>query len=117
MLERWRRRHGGPGRRIPEDLWDLAVEVAEVEGVPATARALRLDVARLEERMMVAQAEGSHNGEHSRLKFVKLEAAEVGAVGRSAVDVVSAAGNRLHIDTRCAGPLGCRGACARVLRV
>jgi hypothetical protein len=50
-LKRWRVRHGGRGRRIPEDLWAEAIKVASVEGIEVTARELSLDSARLESRI------------------------------------------------------------------
>src|SRR5436309_1638309 len=46
-LARWREQYGGPGIRLPEQLWAEAAEVARVEGVAVTARALRMDRARL----------------------------------------------------------------------
>ena len=109
-FEHWRRRHGGPGRRLPDELWELAVQVSRVQGAPETARALRLDVARLEERLEIELGplrEGASGDECSRLEFVELGASEVGAAGRSAIKVVSAAGDRLHIDT--AAPLDVAG--------
>jgi hypothetical protein len=39
----WRGESGGRGSRIPEGLWKAAVEVAQVEGVWATAKALRFN--------------------------------------------------------------------------
>jgi hypothetical protein len=32
-LEHWRDQHGGRGRRIPDELWAEAMEVAKEEGV------------------------------------------------------------------------------------
>jgi hypothetical protein len=46
-LTDWRRRHGGRGRPIPAALWSEAADVARVNGVAGTARALRLDPTRL----------------------------------------------------------------------
>lgn len=39
-LQRWRQRHGGPGRRIPEALWEEAATLAQREGVVEVARAV-----------------------------------------------------------------------------
>lgn len=50
-LSRWRSQHGGRGRPIPAELWSAAVDVASVEGVEATARALGVDRARLSRRI------------------------------------------------------------------
>ena len=56
-VERWRVRRGGRGIRIPEELWNEAVKVARIEGVLATARALRLAPERLAARMTGASKE------------------------------------------------------------
>lgn len=46
-LTSWRRRAGGPGRRIPAGLWAEAAEAARTNGITETARALRLDARKL----------------------------------------------------------------------
>ena len=43
QVERWRQQRGRRGERIPEELWNAAVEAARVEGVHATCRALRFN--------------------------------------------------------------------------
>jgi hypothetical protein len=48
-LARWRAGRDGRGIRVPEAMWAEVVEVARVEGVEATARALHL-TARLKQR-------------------------------------------------------------------
>lgn len=50
-LATWRRRAGGRGRRIPNELWAEAAEVARARGVKETARALRLDARRLGQKV------------------------------------------------------------------
>jgi hypothetical protein len=47
----WAWAPGGRGIPVPEELWAEVVKVARVEGAGTTARALRLDRARLEARM------------------------------------------------------------------
>ena len=52
QLKQWRERGGGGrGKRIPEKHWKRAAEVARVIGVEITARATRLHVGRLRQRM------------------------------------------------------------------
>lgn len=47
-VQAWRRREGGgPGKRVPDELWEQAVRVARVAGLTATARATRLNYDRL----------------------------------------------------------------------
>ena len=50
-LATWRKQDGGGrGSRIPDELWNDAVRVAEVDGMWATARALHFNYQRLKER-------------------------------------------------------------------
>lgn len=53
-MSQWRKKGGGRGTRIPEELWHEALEVARLEGTYATARAARLNYDRLKERSRVA---------------------------------------------------------------
>jgi hypothetical protein len=59
-FETWRRNRGA-SRRIPEDLWREAVELAGRHGVWRTARALRLNNNELKQRLVARTAcdEGS----------------------------------------------------------
>ena len=50
QFENWRRERKR-GQRIPEDLWDTAVELAKQQGVWPAARALNLDHNRLKRRV------------------------------------------------------------------
>lgn len=96
-LQRWRRDHGGPGRRIPEELWELAADVARVEGVEETARALRLDSARLEREVAGSQVVAT--AQTAPLEYVELGASEVGlTTQRASLEVVTAGGDRLRIE-------------------
>lgn len=49
-FEQWRRNRGRQ-RRIPDRLWRMAAKAAEIHGVQSTARRLRLNAARLKQRM------------------------------------------------------------------
>ena len=78
-VERWRARHGGPGVRIPERLWSLAVEVARSEGVGTTARCLGLDRRRLTRRVgldPVADGNGQGKSGEAAATFVELRLSE-----------------------------------------
>lgn len=87
-LTRWRVKHGGPGRRIPEEIWSAAVELARMEGVEPIAHALRLNAERLERR--VEDAEGIEITE-----FVEITG-EV--AGTSVVSVKGPRGERLLLE-------------------
>jgi hypothetical protein len=62
-LTQWRAQHGGRGIPVPEELWAEVVKVARVEGAGTTARALRLDRARLEARMAMDWGGGGCRGQ------------------------------------------------------
>jgi hypothetical protein len=94
-LERWRREHGGPGRLIPEEIWDEAVVVARTEGVEAAAGALRLGRARLASRM--EQAAGSKDATATAGDFVEIPADDRCAPGQTVVRLVGRDGDRLEI--------------------
>ncbi len=92
-LERWRRGFGGRGRRIPERLWRRAAGVAQQWGTAETARALRLDVARLARR--VAGMAGDAGT--TVASFVEIDAAEMSSALCSTVEVASTRGDRMRI--------------------
>lgn len=88
-LSVWRRKQGGRGRRLPEDLWGEAVRLGR-EGDPrAVARALRLNPDSLSRRM--APATGSRAA-----AFVEVAAvAEPLAGGACRVEWSSTGGSRI----------------------
>ena len=50
-IGRWRAQYGGRGKAIPAELWAEAVAIADKHGVGRTARALKLNYRRLDERV------------------------------------------------------------------
>ncbi len=96
-LERWRRQYGGPGRAIPEALWDEAVVLARAEGVDATARALRLDRGRLE-RLMESSSSASDAMSRASVGFVELDARGLCAPGSTVLRLEGRDGERLEIE-------------------
>ena len=77
-LVRWRAKHGGRGIRIPEAMWAEVVEVAQLEGVEATARALHMDPARLAARMTAAETAAGGMAAGASAGFVELDAGRLG---------------------------------------
>jgi hypothetical protein len=107
-LVRWRSAHGGRGRPIPAALWEEAVAVARIEGVEVTARALRLDRARLASRVeQCAQAAGSDGS--SGVPFVELDASGVCAAGQTVVRLVGRDGECLEVALSAAGVVDVTG--------
>lgn len=98
-MECWRREHGGPGVRIPEELWDEAVGVARGEGLSKTARALRLDQHRLKARAMhVQEVDGtSDRVEATEPTFVEVGIGPLGG-SRTVVDFAGRDGDRMRIE-------------------
>jgi hypothetical protein len=80
---------------VPEELWAEVVKVARVEGADTTARALRLDRARLEARMAVAR--GAEVTEASS-GFVELDAGRLGLPSRTVVRFHGRDGERLEVE-------------------
>lgn len=99
-FERWRRRGGGRGCRIPEALWKEAAGIARVEGVWATARALHMNDERLRERVGSAQAGASNGGKGEKPSgFIDLgTAAGLGGGGKTVLELARRDGERLRID-------------------
>ena len=94
-LTQWRAQHGGRGIPVPEELWAEVVKVARVEGAGTTARALRLDRARLEARM--AMDRGAEVAE-ARSGFVELDAGRLGLPARTVVRFHGRDGERLEVE-------------------
>jgi len=97
-LARWRAAHGGRGIRVPEAMWAEAVEVARVEGVEATARALRLDRGRLAARMTPAGAAGSEMAGEVSGGFVELDAGRLGLRPQTVIRLEGRDGERLEVE-------------------
>jgi hypothetical protein len=100
-IERWRGRYGGRGVPIPEELWGEAVRIARVDGVDATARALRLDRGRLARRTDLA----SRSDEMGSDGFVEVDARGLCAPGPTVVRFEGRDGERLQIELSAAHAL------------
>ncbi|HSB22143.1 MAG TPA: hypothetical protein VLE94_03440 [Burkholderiaceae bacterium] len=75
------------------------VEVARVEGVEATARALRLDHARLAARMTAARAGvGSEPAPEVGGGFVEIDAGRLGLSPRTVIRLEGRDGERLEVE-------------------
>ena len=95
-VEAWRRGGGGRGTRIPEELWNEAVEVARVAGVYATARALSFNYERLKER--AGQAAGKQSGNLSGFVAVELPQVTPNGGAKVVVDLVGHEGEQVRIE-------------------
>lgn len=100
-LARWRERHGGPGRPIPEKLWAEAGAVAAAEGVEVTARVLGVDrdrlARRVSERSATAPQRVVNATASSSLAFVELPRLQSPLGGQTVVRLVGSDGEQMEI--------------------
>ncbi len=97
-LARWRAKHGGRGIRVPEAMWAEVVEVARVEGVEATARALHLAPTRLAARMTAAGTPAGEMVAEASGGFVELDAGRLGLSPRTVIRFQGQDGERLEVE-------------------
>jgi len=94
-IERWRRTRR-PYGRMPEELWEVAVSLAAVDGAYAVARALDLNYATLKRRVQRATGARRAGG----AGFVEIDAVQLmGAAGMagSEVELSDASGTTMVI--------------------
>jgi hypothetical protein len=113
-VDTWRRKQG-KRTRIPQELWDAAVQVAGTDGLWATARATRFNYEKL--RQMVASARRQRRSVHNALAvidqprlrcgvparvepaFVELPVGAMGGLNRTVIDMLGRQGDRMRVDT------------------
>lgn len=97
-VEQWRRQYGGPGKRIPDWIWQEAAAVAAVEGVWETAGVLRLARSRLE-GLIGEPAVGSRGKRRarSRAAFVELEVGPAPESMTATIEVEMRSGDRMRV--------------------
>ncbi len=92
QLERWRSRRDR-GVRIPEELWQAAVEAAREDGLSRTATELRLDYYGLKERLASSVSE-----EESGFQEVSLPGLSMAA--DCTIEITDGPGTRLRVELR-----------------
>jgi hypothetical protein len=95
-LERWREQHGGRGRRIPDELWAEAMEVAEKEGVERTAGVLRLEHERLGD-LVTESKRWRSGGREEKVKLIEVELPKVSDRGSTMIRLMGGDGEELRI--------------------
>ena len=93
-VEAWRRREGGRGSRIPEALWNEAVEVSQVAGLHATARALHFNYERLKERAGPSAGKQSGNAK----QFVEFQLPQVSGGANLIVELLGREGEQVRME-------------------
>lgn len=106
-VEGWRRTGGGRGSRIPDQLWEEAVSVAEEHGVYATSKALRFNYYSLKDRMDATLAAPKKKKRaprrdepgKDRPRFVELPMGCLGSAGdRAVIELLGERGDRMRIE-------------------
>ena len=104
-LALWRERSGGPGRRLPERLWEAAVGLAREQGAGRIARLLRLNVSTLRRRLEPRGDGGGGSGRVARPLFVEIGAGASEDAGPCVVELAGRKGTKLTIRIRDVGRL------------
>jgi hypothetical protein len=101
-VELWRERGGGKGSRMPEELWEAAAEVARMEGVYSTARALRVEYSRLKERAAstwsIQDVSTRATASSARSSFVELGMGQLCGPCRTAMEISDGDGARMRVE-------------------
>ena len=102
-FERWRSRRA-LGTRIPEDLWQTAVDAGRKHGVSKTAQALSLDYYKLKDRLEAATEEDSSVTPSSARGFVEVPLSVPVAGPECVLELTDAQGARLRLELKGAAP-------------
>lgn len=100
-LERWRRAEGGRGRPIPPALWSEAAMAARAHGVGPTARALRVNPAKLARLAGIAPRGQDAEGSAAEAgTFVALDGLRLlgQREGGTVIELVGRDGERMRIE-------------------
>jgi len=98
-IERWREA-GRPGKRMPEELWGAAVEIAQEYGAYRIASELGLSYPALKQRTDEAARRTSDRGDARKDEFVEIDMGQAVAHGVSdatEIEMVRGDGLRLRI--------------------
>jgi hypothetical protein len=95
-------RSNRPGRKkLPESLWEAAVELARQHGIYAVAHPLRLDYTRLKQRL---SGMSSQPRKQSKPAFVELIGNGAAALPECVIEFESPGGGKMRIHWKAAVP-------------
>lgn len=106
-VEHWRAHRDGGRSMIPEELWNAAVEVARVEGVHATSKAVRFNYYNLKDRLVLADSAAltprkpDHDATFVEVQMRALPSLaprESAVDDKTVVELVGTSGARMRID-------------------
>lgn len=116
-FERWRRERASRRERIPQELWQVAVEASSRTGISRTARVLRLNEQELRRRARDGEVESAVPSVRQRTAaFVELRPA-AGSAPSWVMELETVAGARLRIEGRGAGEVDLASLAAALLCV
>ena len=87
-------------RKLPEGLWQSAVELARQHGLYSVAHPLRLSYTQLKERLGGVEAVP---GKASAPTFVELVAAHTGTISECVIEFESCVGSKMRIQLKGSG--------------
>ncbi len=103
-VDRWRKERRGVRSRVPQEVWDVAVAAARVEGVWAVSQALRLKHGTLKERHDATVGHAALISEDmGRSAFVEIPAVEPMGYGEGkggvdvGIELIGRRGDRMRI--------------------
>ena len=120
VVERFRRWRDGrvAGARIPVQLWDAAVAMAKVHGVPSVSKALGLDGKRLKRRVEFAAGHVQPTqAAQPQAKFVEMFAppTSVAVTHACLLELQNARGATMRVHLHSAGLSALAGVCSAFL--
>jgi hypothetical protein len=108
QLAQWRSTNQ-PRARLPETLWNAAVELARQYGVYRTAHSLRLDYLGLKERLLGSGTRSRKQARRPRKPaFVELLAPQSAKPEESVIEFESVRGDKMRIQWKATIPLDWR---------
>ena len=101
-VERWRASRESLRSRVPEELWSQAVEVARVDGVWATSKALRFNYCNLQRRLASAPKARGASIEPVATEFVEIPRSAIATLpsadAKVIVELVGPRNDRMRIE-------------------
>ncbi len=103
QLEQWRGTQP-PRSKLPESIWQSAVEAAKQYGVYAAAKALRLDYGTLKKRVLGSAAPRPQSAPPAPAAFLELIASPDGKVEDYLVEFESSRGAKMRVQWKASAP-------------
>jgi hypothetical protein len=100
-VQLWREHRSTARARIPEDIWNAAVVVAQARGVYATAKAAHFEYKALKQRVEQAAASSSGDDKMAASAFIQMQMPSLSSgadSGRMVVELMGRGGGRMRIE-------------------